>query len=111
MRLYYAHPMTLYGKAQERRDLATLVALGFDDIVNPSDHDSTDMNFYLALVQGCDVLAFRALLDGSIPSGIAAEIHLARVQAAPVFELPGFALRRMLTVEQTREFLHEAGER
>ncbi len=37
MKIYYAHPMSLYGTLQEKRDIETLKALGFE-VVNPVDY-------------------------------------------------------------------------
>jgi hypothetical protein len=67
------------------------------------------------LVESCDAVAFRALPDGSIPAGVHSEIEWATASRAGqfggVFELPRFFGRRILTVEETRDYLREVGKR
>ena len=55
-------------------------------------------------------MAFRANPDGSIPSGVGKEIDTA-MDAMLIIELPGFALRKKLSIKETVEFLKEAGQR
>ena len=105
---YYAHPMSIYDTAQEKRDIDLLQYLGFE-VVNPNRAQYTgyDMDDFCNLARTCDVVAFRALPDGSITSGVAEEIkaHWA------VFELPSAISRRSLTITETLEALHESGQR
>lgn len=123
--IYYAHCKAIYDTPQEKRDVETLEALGFT-VCNPNaplhrlaveqlqrSMPSADvMPYFLHLVAQCGALAFRALPQGwSIPAGVAREIDAARAIGIPVIELPSAVLQRGLTVEQTREYLHEAGER
>ena len=119
-RIYYAHSMSIYGRPQEQRDIAMLEALGFE-VVNPnkSEHQAGyeaptpfgGMSYFCDLVRSCDALAFRAHPDGSIGAGMMAEIKAAQDDGKPVIELPHSLSRRYLTVEQTREYLREAGQR
>jgi hypothetical protein len=118
--------MALYGTPQEVRDVALLEALGFD-VDNPNNpvtatrclslHESgVDSGAIMERVfkpraETCDVLVFRALPDGSIPAGVAKEIEWALAAGKPVIELPSGFRRRVLTVEQTREYLAEVGQR
>lgn len=114
--VYYAHVMALYDTPQEKRDVQLLQRLGFD-VLNPNrpahaaGAKREGMEYFKGLVLKCDVLAFRALPDGSISSGVAMEIKWAQEADMPVFELPGSVSRRCLTVEQTREYLTEVGQR
>lgn len=110
MKCYYAHPMSLYGTPQEARDIKTLEKLGFE-VVNPSQFVNPGMRFCLAAVEKCGVLAFRATPDGSVTSGVGAEIENAAKCGLPVIELPSALARRTLTVEQTYEYLQETGQR
>jgi hypothetical protein len=123
MKVYYAHCQAIYGKPIEQRDIAMLETLGFQ-VVNPGlpEHgpacaefarqtSKTKMDYFLGLVDECDMLVFRALPDGSIPAGVAKEIEWARVNGKPVLELPSCMQRRALTLEQTREYLGEIGQR
>jgi uncharacterized small protein (DUF1192 family) len=139
MKVYYAHCMAIYDTPQERRDFNTLVLLGFE-VVNPNspeinercdalrteirhwnanaDADASPDYFrdagkevmdtiFKPLVEFCDAVVFRALPDGSIPAGVARELEWAK---GPVLELPG-GIRRFLTVAETRQYLHEVGQR
>ena len=118
MKVYYAHCQNLYGTPQEKRDIDLLMSLGFT-VENPSDQKHKDgcaslidkMSYFCNLVHGCDALAFRCLPDGRIPAGVAAEIKQAQLEGKPVFELPTRILSRIITVEETREFLMEIGQR
>ena len=107
---YYAHCQTIYGSEQEKRDIETIRSLGMQ-VTDPSTNGSTDMQTYIDLVRLCDMLAFRANPDGSIPAGVMTEIETALLYNKPVFELPSGMSRRALTLEQTREYLRESGQR
>lgn len=115
MKAYYAHSMHLYGSKQEERDISTIQSLGFT-VVNPADQihqarGASAMTYFRQLVRTCQVLIFRALPDGKIGSGVAAEIAQARADNIPVLELPWGETRRVLSVEDTRSYLGELGER
>ncbi len=116
MRVYYAHCMSIYNTLQEERDVETLHKLGFE-VVNPNDPTSEDkykrlgIIYFTELAKGCDALAFRALLTGAIGAGISAEIEAVRAAGIPVFELPTGIKKRAISVENTREYLHESGQR
>lgn len=116
MTLYYAHAITLYNTPQEVRDMAVFNTLGFN-VINPNapEHDAgyhaEGMDYFRRVVNDADGLAFRALPDGSIPAGIAKEIEFCREAGKPVIELPSGIQRRVLTVEQTREYITEVGAR
>ena len=122
MKVYYAHCMNLYGSKQEARDTATLEGLGFT-VVNPSivaeqdeifKHLATSddrMAFFERYSEICGAVAFRALNDGAIPAGVAKEIEWFVARNKPVLELPSGIKRRVLTVDMTREFLAEIGQR
>lgn len=121
--IYYAHCMALYDTAQEVRDVQALEALGFT-VCNPNtwEHKARVaemksagaddvMPYFCNLVASCGALAFRALPDGSIPSGVAKEIDAARECILPVIELPNAVERRTLSVAATREYLRDVGQR
>lgn len=122
MKLYYAHPMSLYGSKIEQSDLKTLESLGYE-IINPSDpkiveecnnykekHGNDNiMNYFSDLVIKSDCLVFRSFPDGKIPSGIVAEIKTAIDNNKPVFELPCSLSSRFLNREQTKQYLLENG--
>jgi hypothetical protein len=108
LRAYYAHHMALYNTPQEARDVEFLESLGFE-VVNPNaaPYAGREFNDYLSLAADCDLVAFRALPDGSITCGVAQEIKM----GPPVIELPSGINRRTLTIQQTLETLRELGER
>ena len=58
-----------------------------------------------------DVVVFRSLPDGRIPAGVAKEITWAEEVGIPILELPSNRSSRLMTVEQTREYLKEIGQR
>lgn len=119
MRVYYAHGKNLYGTPTEARDITLLETLGFE-ILNPNTSvlqegctswPDGEMDYFYRLVVQCDVLAFRALPSGEIPAGVAGEIRAALRYGVPVIELPNRTAKRSLTVEETREYFRDCGER
>jgi|ERR1041384_232039 hypothetical protein len=128
MKVYYAHCLEIYGKEQEKRDIATLKALGFE-VINPSEpvhvegYRREGMNYFTQLIENqADALAFRATASGLIPAGVAKEIEAARRKyvfkgnepdqfGIPVFEIPTGILRRSLSVDETKEYLRDVGVR
>jgi hypothetical protein len=131
MNIYYAHCMAIYHTPQENRDVAALEELGFT-VVNPNSwavkesceavtakalRDGTDTSHavmeavFKPLVESCDALAFRALPDGSIPAGVSKEICWAKEAGLNIVELPAAVNRRTLSIDQTRAYLAEIGQR
>lgn len=122
MKVYYAHPMSLYETKIEKIDLLTLMNLGYE-IINPSDQSVIDccnkykdingneniMNFFKNIIINCDCLAFRSFINGKIPSGVAIEIEYAKELNKPIFELPCLLTNRYLTHEETKQYLLELG--
>jgi hypothetical protein len=113
---YYAHCMSIYDTKQEERDVDTLQSLGFE-VDNPNHFRHQDnwktygMSYADALVFNADVVAFRALPDGRISSGVAYELRKAKEYGKTIIELPNSILSREMTIEQTREYLSEVGQR
>ena len=129
MKVYYAHCQAIYNTVQEQRDMDMLHKLGFE-VVNPSDQvhiaevinikkqsseeqqaSAQIMAYFIKIVIECDALAFRAMPDGSIGAGVFEEISMMQRMGKPIFELPSGILRRRLSIEQTREYLRECGQR
>jgi hypothetical protein len=122
MKVYYAHCIAIYNTPQEERDVHTLLGLGLD-VVNPNTPavdvevkrlkslGENYMSFFKDIVHCCEVFAFRALPDGSIPAGVAKELAWAVEADKLIIELPAAILRRVITLEATREYLHEVGQR
>lgn len=116
MKCYYAHPLTDYNTFRELLDVKTLRRLGFE-VLNPNapEHDAGykvhGMTYFEELVDSCDVLAFRAFIDGKIPAGVVKEVERAEKYGKPTFELPAPRFDRVLTVEETRARLKELGRK
>lgn len=118
MKCYYAHCQSIYNTPQEKRDIGLLELLGFE-VINPNtpkcQEECTNstiwespMDYFINLCAGCDVLAFRACQDGNIGAGVFTEISNF---FGPIIEFPSRLSQRGLTVEQTREYLKEVGQR
>lgn len=63
------------------------------------------------LVRNADLVAFRSLPDGRISAGVAKELAWAQEAQKPVFELPNLLASRIMTVNETREYLTLVGQR
>ena len=120
---YYAHCVAIYNTAQEQRDIVTLRTLGLE-VYNPNNPEvdaavramkasgnDDYMDYFKNLVEACDVFAFRALPDGRIPAGVALELMTAMKHKMQVLELPNGVLGRMMSVDATREYLRDVGQR
>lgn len=120
LKAYYAHCMALYGAPQEMRDLHTIQSLGFE-VINPNSPKveaalsfvpkEKRMFWFKKFARECDVIFFRANPDGKIGSGVGLEIEWFMELDKPVFELPSAIKQRVLTHEQTRQYIREVGLR
>ncbi|MEL7124155.1 MAG: DUF4406 domain-containing protein [Bacteroidota bacterium] len=116
MKTYFARPIHLYKTAQDSRDLETLKALGLA-IVNPDKealqaaYQKEGMSVFLQAIEDCDALAYRSFPDLKISAGVAKEIAKAKELGLPVIELPTLTQSRVLSVDDTRAYLHFIGQR
>ena len=116
LKIYYAHSVSLYNTPQELRDIELLERLGFE-VFNPNQpacnagYQAEGMKYFERVLDDCDALAFRANPGGSINAGVVKEINYMIVQGAPVIELPTLVGRQYLSVEDTRAYLKEVGNR
>jgi len=92
MRVFYSHPMKLYGSAAERRDVS-LIAGRFPgcEVVDPSafkegPEPGQETKFYMGLVDSCDCLVFSRHY-GNVTEGVKPEIEHALSTGKQVFEL------------------------
>lgn len=69
------------------------------------------MEVYLQLARDSDLVAFRAFQDGTIGAGVYKEVVAAIESGKPVIELPTITSKRVLTIEDTREYLKYLGVR
>jgi hypothetical protein len=116
MKVYYARPISLYNTKQDERDIQFLEALGFE-VNNPNKAELVEryktegMEVYLQLARESDVVAFRAFQDGKIGAGVYKEVQEAYQAGKLVIELPTITSSRVLSVEDTREYLKLLGHR
>ena len=116
MKIYYARPISLYNTKQEQRDLATFNLFGWG-ILNPNKEElqikyaHQGMDVFLMAVSECDAVIFRAFQDGKISAGVQKEIDKAKELGKPVLELPTITSKRILSVDDTREYLRLLGHR
>lgn len=116
LKVYYARPINLYNTPQDIRDLELLTNLGFD-IVNPNKAElerryvTEGMDVYLNIIPSVDVVAFRALPNLDITAGVYKELSKAYELGLYVFELPTIMSKRVLSVDDTREYLKLIGAR
>jgi len=117
--VYYAHCKAIYNTPQEERDIRLLEKLGFI-VLNPNqsvhqenciDYPDGEMAYFGNLVLRCDLVAFRALPDGRIPSGVYWELDVAITNGRTIIELPSGIKSREMNLRQTREYLVECGQR
>lgn len=112
MKIYYAHCISNYNTQEEKDDVKLLRKLGFS-VVNPNTKKNQErykvigMEHSKTLLRGCKALAFRPVPSGTISSGVAAEIAMARVKGLPVIELPVNIYRRTMTRRQTIDYIKE----
>jgi hypothetical protein len=92
MRVFYSHPMKLYGSATERREIS-LIEKRFVgcEIVDPSAHQRNadpgrETEYYLRLVDSCDCLVFSRYF-GNVTEGVKPEVDHALSKGKPVYEL------------------------
>lgn len=120
---YYAHPMTTYGSTIETQDVETLEALGFE-VINPNSPKYQQkckdyiaefgkvcvMDYFINIIKDqCNLVAFRALPDGRILSGVATEIWTAKHANMPIIELARSLDERSMNYPETKRYLTEAG--
>jgi hypothetical protein len=123
LKCYYAHTMTSYNSTIEAQDIELLETLGFE-VMNPNtdvhqqgckDYAFTHgvskvMNYFVEFISTqCDVVAFRALPNGQILSGVATEVDAAITLGIPVIELPCSVRKRMMDYSETKQYLIELG--
>lgn len=87
MKIYYAHPICLYGSIAEQEQLSC-ISTKFEnsEIINPAMYPSQSMEFYLELVEKSDIVVFSCLL-GKITSGVGKEINHALKNGKEVYKL------------------------
>lgn len=118
-KVYYAHVLSIYNTIQETRDIITLENLGFD-VINPNTPETQKRykeigwETFEELIKQCEIFAFRSLPDGTISSGVYKELEFAKTLALPelsIIELPTIMSKRVLSLDDTREYLKLVGQR
>lgn len=122
LKCYYAHCMLSYDSTIEKKDIELLEKLRFE-VINPNTPEISKgcndyvakhgkgnvMHYFEKIVSECDVIAFRSLPDGQIPSGVAAEVKAAISWGKMVIELPCSVNKRCQEYPETKEYLTEIG--
>jgi hypothetical protein len=122
LKCYYSHTMTSYDSTIEQEDIELLERLGFE-VVNPNSPDIQSemedyinmygkqnvMDYFKSVVRFCDVVAFRAIPNGDILSGVSAELEEAIEEEIPIIELPCSLQSRMMDYPETKQYLIELG--
>ena len=112
---YYARPMSLYRTAQENRDIRLINKMGYEVQKFPKseviEKFKNPMDAFYPLVMDSQALFFRGFIDGKLGAGIVQEIRWALDADIPVLELPQLMQSRVLTVDETREYLSYLGQR
>ena len=100
MKMFYAHPESMYGTEQEDSDVGVMGSMGIN-VLNPNSPDiqsivstmkeyATDDEiqiFVLSQIDKCEGVAFRALANG-IPPEVQAAIEKCQADKKPVIEMP-----------------------
>ena len=116
MKCYFARPVNFYDSAQDYADRKIIQQLGLE-ICDPSgaEHDHNykrlGMNYFLSMIEGCDLVILRATESGKITAGVAKEINFAKSIGLPVLEIPNLSNGRVMSVDETRKYLKEKGLR
>jgi hypothetical protein len=92
MRVFYSHPMKLYGSAAEKREISLIEKrfVGYE-IIDPSrlqapEEPRRETEYYLQLVDSCDCLVFSRHY-GNVTEGVKPEVDHALANGKPVYEL------------------------
>jgi L-asparaginase/Glu-tRNA(Gln) amidotransferase subunit D len=118
MTAYYARPISIDDTPQAARDMALILAMGFEPYpigeekaAVLEEYRKIGMDAFRPYVESSVALIFRAFPDGSIGAGVAKEIAWALEKGIPVVEFPRQIERRTLDVNGTRAMLAELGQR
>ena len=120
-KIYYAHTMTTYYSQEEANAVELLESMGYE-VVNPSDKKIVEgfklfrkenpsrnsMDYFLDIVKTCDLLAFSAVGDGKLTSGVVKEVLYALGTKMPVIEIhtiDSLSSKRFMSLEETRKYL------
>jgi len=116
MKTYYARPINLYNTEQDKRDIKLIQDLGFE-LVNPNKEELQErykqegMDVFLQAVSDCKVICFRSFPDLKISAGVKKEIDKGVELGLIIIELPTITENRVLSVEDTRNYLKYLGSR
>jgi hypothetical protein len=115
IKIYYAHPRSVYNTPVEERDIKLLEQLGYE-VVNPNNPKTAkeylkkrDFEVFFKMIDECTVMAYRSLPDGRITAGVALEVEYAGDIKMPCFELHQQLKSRRMTADETREYLDDVG--
>lgn len=122
LKCYYAHSIISYNSTIEKQDVELLEFLGFK-VINPNTEEvgkyleffvllngeENLMDYFKAIIDDCDLVAFRSMPDLNILSGVGVEIQHALDTNKPIIELPSALNNRIKDRTFTKQFLIELG--
>jgi hypothetical protein len=111
--IYYAHAICHYGTELEKKELM-LIRERFKDaeIINPINYQDHSMDFFLRLVDNCQIVVFSRLL-GKVTAGVGKEVNHALKKGKDVYMLNGVRLIpikspvKFISRQKTRELYQE----
>lgn len=116
MKAYYARPISIYNTHQDTRDIDLITKLGFE-LVNPNKEElqqrykNEGMDVFLNAVSDCQIIFFRSFQDLKISLGVKKEIDKGIELGLIILELPTILESRILSLEDTRNYLKYCGYR
>ena len=102
MKIFYAHPKSMYGSSVENEDVGTMGMMGFN-VLNPNcseiqtririmrecgNTEEEILAFELSQIDKCGGVIFRRSFLNEIPPDVLAAIGRAKADRKPVLELP-----------------------
>jgi hypothetical protein len=115
-KVYYARCISDYNKEFDNYCIDQLTNLGFE-VVDPNiffdkdEYEDKGMKFFYEKIKECDALFFKSLTDGRITAGVYKEVLYAKHVSIPTYEITNTISKRVMDVEQTRNYLKDKGIR
>ena len=122
MKIYYSHPKPYKRSKEAKQDMQLLQSLGYE-VINPYDPKFSEcweeqkMAFSEIIIEMADVVAFRALSNKKISSGVGKELSIAISMGKDIMELPNVTMfdkstldARVLNIDDTMSFFKNTGK-
>ena len=120
MKIYFAHPISIYNTIKEFALLGVIKLLFKDCVItnpnsvyNESKYIIHGMDFYFSLIDDCDTVVFIPFDDGYVSAGVTKEVLYGKRKGKIIYRVNpyDFSIQKIanisktLTVEETRERL------